>query len=261
MELHLEGKVALVIASSQGLGKAIAIQLASEGANVMLASRDEKKLADVQQEIKAMGKGQVSYLKTDITNNEDIKALVNETVNTFGTVDILINNAGGPPSGTFEQMTDEHWQNAFELNLLSYIRLIREVLPTMKRNGGKIINIASSSIKQPIPGLILSNTYRLGIVGLTKTLSTELAPHNILINTVAPGRIATDRVAYLDDVKAERLGISREEVEAKAKAEIPLGRYGTPAEFANFVTYMVSDINTYMTGQSFLVDGGMIKSI
>lgn len=261
MDLKLNGKVALVIASSQGLGKAIATQLVTEGTNVMLASRNEKKLKAVQAELTALGKGKVSYKNTDITNNEEIQLLVKHTIDTFGTIDILINNAGGPPSGTFEQMSDENWQQAFELNLLSYIRMIRQVLPVMKQNGGKIINIASSSIKQPIPGLILSNTFRLGIVGLTKTLSTELAPYNILINTVAPGRIATDRVAHLDDMRAEKLGISREEVEKQAKAQIPLGRYGTPAEFANFVTYLVSDVNSFMTGQSYLVDGGMVNSI
>lgn len=147
------------------------------------------------------------------------------------------------------------------MNLLSYIRLIREALPALKTNGGKIINIASSSIKEPIPGLILSNTFRTAIVGLSKTLAQELAPYNILINTVAPGRIATDRVRHLDQVNAEKLGLTREEVEAKIKESIPLKRYGTPQEFANFVVFLASDANTYVTGSSFLVDGGMVKSI
>ncbi|MGF9741375.1 SDR family oxidoreductase, partial [Priestia megaterium] len=174
---------------------------------------------------------------------------------------ILINNAGGPPSGKFEQFSDEDWEKAFELNLLSYIRLIRGALPYLKKQGGRIINIASSSIKQPIPGLILSNTFRLGIVGLTKTLAEELAPFNILINTVAPGRIATDRVAFLDQTKADKLGTTREEVAKASRETILLKRYGTPEEFANVVTFLVSEASTYMTGSSFLVDGGMIKAI
>lgn len=227
----------------------------------MLASRDAVKLEKVQSELKQLGTGKVQFRQTDVTKAGDIQALVKATIETFGDIDILINNAGGPPGGTFDQLNDDHWQHAFELNLLSYIRMIREVVPFMKDKGGKIINIASSSIKQPIPGLILSNTFRLGIVGLTKTLAEELAPFKILINTVAPGRIATDRVAHLDQMNAEKTGRTKEEVEEKAKANIPLGRYGTPEEFANYVTFLVSDTNTYMTGQSFLVDGGMVKAI
>ncbi|WP_010283171.1 SDR family oxidoreductase [Bacillus timonensis] len=261
MDLNLNGKTAIVVASSQGLGKAIATQLVKEGTNVMLASRSEDKLKAVQTELEAEGKGRVSYQQTDITKKEDIEALIKHTVETFGTVDILVNNAGGPPAGTFNQLDDEAWQDAFELNLLSYIRMIRGVLPYMQKNGGKIINIASSSIKVPIPGLILSNTFRLGIVGLSKTLADELAPHNILINTVAPGRIATDRVTHLDNVNADKLGKPIKEIEEMFKETIPLKRYGTPEEFANFVTFLVSDANTYMTGQAYLVDGGMVKAI
>ncbi|WP_028783847.1 SDR family oxidoreductase [Thalassobacillus devorans] len=261
MDLNLEGKVALVVASSQGLGKAIAAQLAKEGTNVMLTSRNEDKLQNVRDELQGIGKGKVSYFPADIKNAGDITSLVTKTKEEFGKIDILINNAGGPPGGTFEKFSDEEWQHAFELNLLSYIRIIREVLPDMKENGGRIINIASSSIKQPIPGLILSNTFRLGIVGLAKSLAEELAPHNILVNTVAPGRIATDRVAHLDQMKAEKQGVAKEDIEEASKKNIPLGRYGKPEEFAKVVTFLVSDASTYMTGSSFVVDGGMVKSI
>ncbi|WP_126424638.1 SDR family oxidoreductase [Brevibacillus marinus] len=261
MELNLEGKTALVVASSQGLGKAIAAELVKEGANVMLTSRDQAKLQAVQEELTQLGKGNVAYHRADITKPDEIKDLVQAARERFGKIDILINNAGGPPGGTFEQFSDQDWQNAFELNLLSYVRIIREVLPDLKREGGRIVNIASSSIKQPIPGLILSNTFRLGIVGLTKTLAEELAPYNILVNTVAPGRIATDRVAFLDQLKANKLGISREEVEAQSKQQIPLGRYGTPEEFAKVVVFLVSGASTYITGSSLLVDGGMVKAI
>jgi len=261
MRLNIEGKTALVVASSQGLGKAIAQKLVEEGANVMLTSRNKEKLQEVQLELQKLGNGKVSYFPSDITKEEDVKALVENTRNTFGNIQILINNAGGPPGGTFENFDDKDWYQAFELNLLSYIRLIREVLPDLKKEGGKIINIASSSIKQPISGLILSNTFRLGVLGLSKSLAEELAPYNILVNTVAPGRIATDRVAFLDQLKADKQGVSREQVEESSKKTIPLGRYGRPEEFANFVTFLASDANTYVTGSSLLVDGGMVKSL
>lgn len=262
MDLHLEGKVALVIASSQGLGKAIAAELVKEGAHVMLTSRNAAKLEIVQGELQELKGGRVAFHQADITNAKDIQSLVQATCETFGRIDIVVNNAGGPPGGPLEKLSDEDWQKAFELNLLSYVRVIREVLPEFKKaGGGRIINLASSSIKQPIPGLILSNTFRTGIVGLTKTLAEELAPHNILINTVAPGKIATDRSAEVDQLKATKLGVTREQVQEETVKTIPLKRYGTPEEFARVVTFLVSDANSYMTGSSFLVDGGMIKSI
>lgn len=261
MDLNLGGKTALVVASSQGLGRAIAEELLKEGANVIITSRNEEKLVEVKKELSGMGKGEVDYIKADITNVEEIKELVQGTVDKFGRIDILVNNAGGPPAGTFESMTDEIWQQAFELNLLSYIRLIREALPHLKKQGGKIINIASMSVKEPIPGLILSNTFRTGIVGLSKTLASEFADYGILINTVAPGRIETDRVKHLNSVNAEKLGMTPEQVDEQARKSIPLGRNGQPEEFAKVVTFLASDGNTYMTGNTFLVDGGMVKSI
>ncbi|MFS0882264.1 SDR family oxidoreductase [Metabacillus niabensis] len=261
MYSNFQGKTALVIASSQGLGKAIAEQLASLGANVMISSRDEEKLSRVKTDLTEVSKGIVEYKVCNVTKKEEIQQLVKATVEKFGTIDLLVNNAGGPPAGTFEEMSDDDWQYAFELNLLSYIRFIRETLPYMKKNGGKIVNIASSSVKEPIPGLILSNTFRTGMIGLTKTLASELAQYEILINTVAPGRIATDRVASLDEIAANKQGKTKEEIEDMMKKTIPLGRYGKPEEFATYVCFLLSDMNTYMTGQTFLVDGGMVKSI
>jgi 3-oxoacyl-[acyl-carrier protein] reductase len=261
MDFNLSGKTALIMASSQGLGFAIAERLVREGTNVMISGRDEEKLIKKAAELESIGIGQVAFQKSDITKTGDIKRLVSKTIEEFGSLDLLINNAGGPQAGTFEDLSDDDWQNAFELNLLSYIRAIREALPYLKEQGGKILNIASSSIKEPIPGLILSNTFRTGIVGLSKTLASELAPHNILINTIAPGRIATDRVRHLDQFTAEKQGVDVESVEMSMKAQIPLRRYGTPEEFANVAVFLLSDANTYMTGSSFLVDGGMIKSI
>lgn len=261
MDLQLKGKTALVIASSQGLGKAIAEKLVIEGANVMLTSRSEEKLRAVKEELSALEGGSVAYKTCNVTNKDEIIELVNATVEQFGTIDLLVNNTGGPAPGSFEETTDEQWQEAFELNLLSYIRVTRAVLPHLKKNGGKIVNIASSSVKEPIPGLILSNTFRTGITGLTKTLAFEFAEYGILVNTVAPGRIATDRVAYLDEQNAKKRGITKEEIEKKFQEIIPLGRYGEPEEFANYVVFLLSDANSYVTGQTLLVDGGLVKSL
>ena len=204
MDLHLTGKVALVVASSKGLGRAIALQLATEGCDVMLTSRDAEQLEIARQQILEEARGRVESCPCDITRADEIEALVAVTRERLGPIDILINNAGGPPGGGFDQVDDSAWQTAFELNLLSYVRLIRNVLPDLKENGGRIINVTSASIKQPIPGLILSNVFRMGILGLAKTLADELAPYNILVNTVAPGRIATDRTAYLDQFQRRK---------------------------------------------------------
>ncbi|MFT8362196.1 MAG: SDR family oxidoreductase [Sporolactobacillus sp.] len=259
MELDLKNKVALVLASSQGLGKAIAHALVREGAYVMISGRHADTLKKTAEEI--AGDQKIAYCAADITNAEQLKQLVNRTHEELGKIDILVNNAGGPPRGIFEDFTDEEWEEAFHLNLLSYIRAIREVLPDLRRDGGRIINIASSSIKQPIPGLILSNTFRLGIVGLSKTLANELAVDGILVNTVAPGRIATERVRYLDERKATELGKTVSEIEKMSKQSIPLNRYGTPDEFANAVVFLASKASSYITGSSFLVDGGKISAI
>ncbi|HET7578331.1 MAG TPA: SDR family oxidoreductase [Bacillales bacterium] len=263
MDLGLQGKSVVVMAASKGLGRASAQQFAAEGAHVVIASRNEEELRKTQEEIRSeTGNDHVAYAVCDITKPEDIQNLVGKAVELNGTVDVLINNAGGPPAGGFDNVNDEQWQKAFELNLLSFVRAVREVLPHMRKQGsGHIINFASSSIKQPIDHLILSNTFRAGIVGLAKSLSQELAKDNILINTVGPGRIATDRVAHLDGVKADKLGVSAEEVKAQSEKGIPMGRYGEPEEFAKTVVFLCSQANTYVTGQSLLVDGGMVKAL
>ncbi|GIN57482.1 3-oxoacyl-ACP reductase [Lederbergia ruris] len=261
MELGLKGKRVLVIASSQGLGKAIAELFVKEEANVMLASRNIDRLRKVQSEFEKLQLGKVKVTTCDITQPSQIQDMMDETIKEFGGLDILVNNAGGPPAGGFEDMQDEDWQSAFELNLLSYIRIIRTALPYLKEQGGRIINIASSSIREPIPGLILSNTFRMGVMGLAKTLADELAPYNILVNTVAPGRILTDRISQLDEVNANKKGVSIEEIKKVAEDSIPLGRSGTPEEFAKVVVFLSSEANTYMTGSSFFVDGGKLRSV
>ncbi|MCT8139348.1 SDR family oxidoreductase [Anaerobacillus sp. CMMVII] len=261
MDLGLKGKVALVLASSKGLGKAIALKYAEEGTNVMLASRNEVGLKETAEELTRQTGVEIGYCVCDLKIVEDIRSLVTETVARFGKIDVLINNSGGPPAGGFDAFGDEDWQHAFELNLLSYVRAIREVLPYMrKQQQGRIINITSSSIKQPIDNLILSNTFRTGIIGLAKSLSQELANDGILINTVGPGRISTERTAELDEIKAQKLALSSDQVKAQAESNIPLGRYGEPEEFAKTVVFLGSGANTYITGQMILVDGGMTKA-
>ncbi len=261
MDLGLKGKTALIIASSKGLGKAVATELVKEGANVMLTSRNEETLQAVQKELEALNAGKVAYHVCDITKPAQIKDLVKETQKTFGSIQILLNNAGGPPSGDFDDFDDDAWQDAFELNLFSYIRVIREVLPDLRKEGGRIVNIASISVKTPISNLILSNTFRNGIVGLSKSLAEELAADNILVNVAAPGKISTGRIQELDQDRARRAGVSVEEIKEQAKADIPLGRLGEPEEFAKAVTFLLSYANTYITGETILIDGGMAKTI
>ncbi|MEQ6378700.1 SDR family oxidoreductase [Bacillaceae bacterium S4-13-58] len=263
MSEGFNGKTVIVTAGSKGLGKATALEFAQRGANVVVSSRNEESLQKTVEEIKmGTGNANVHYVVCDITNYDSIKNLVEKTVSLFDTVDVLINNSGGPPAGSFDSLSDEQWQKAFELNLLSFTRLIREVLPHMRKSGGgHIVNFASSSIKQTLDHLILSNTFRAGVIGLSKSLSQELSQDNILINTVGPGRIATDRVAELDQMRASQLGVSYEEVRSSTEKSIPMGRYGTPDEFAKVVVFLCSEDNTYVTGQALLVDGGLVKAL
>lgn len=261
VDLKMNGKTALVAASSKGLGNAIAKAIAKEGANVMLSGRHEADLKKAAEELNGLGGGTVSYQVCDLADADGIKAFVQKTADTFGTIDMLVNNVGGPKGGSLLDLTDDDWTSSFELHLLSYVRLIREAFPYLKKDGGRIVNIASSSVKQPIPGLLLSNTFRMGIVGLTKSIAEELAEHRILINTLAPGRIATDRVAELDRLKAEKTGLSEQQVKESYEKEIPLGSYGKPDDFAQYASFLLSECNTYMTGQTLLIDGGMVKAI
>lgn len=261
MELGLSGKAVLVMASSAGLGKAAALEFAREGANVMLFSQSEDKLKAAQAAVKAATGREPAYTVGDITRPEAVKMVVANTVSAFGPIFALVNNSGGPPAGGFDNFDDAAWQQAYELNLLSYIRTIREVLPFMRQLGkGRIVNYTSSSVKQVLDNLILSNTFRMGVVGLTKTLSQELGKDNILVNVIGPGRIATDRIAYLDKVRADKAGITLEQVTANAIRNIPLGRYGTPEEYARLTVFLCSEANSYITGQTILADGGMTKA-
>ena len=263
MDLGMKGKIALVAASSGGLGYATALQLAKEGAKVMLTSRSEERLASAAEQIvRAAGNPDIAFQAADLSRKEDIDALYGVLVSHFGPADILITNAGGPPPGNFESVKEADWELGFQLSLMSVVRLVQGALPHMKEQQfGRIVHFTSSSIKQPIDNLILSNTFRAGIAGLSKSLALELAPYNILVNTLGPGRVATDRITFLDQAAADRQGVDIEEVVRRSLATIPLGRYGKPEEFAVMAAFLASPLNGYVTGQAILVDGGMVRGL
>jgi len=260
LELGLLNKTALVFGASAGIGKGIATEFAREGANVMLFSRSEEKLKCARADIfNATGK-KPFYIVGDITNQNDIRKTISQTVKKFGSVYALVNNAGGPPAGSFDDFADEDWFEAYQLTLLSFIRTIREVIPIMKKNGsGRILNVTSSSVKRMVETLILSNTFRLGVMGLSKTLAVELGAFNILVNVLAPGRTDTERLQQLDNIWAENAGITVEEFKQTVFNQIPLGRYGKPEELGQLAVFLCSEANTFFTGQTVLVDGGMGK--
>jgi 3-oxoacyl-[acyl-carrier protein] reductase len=261
MDLQLKDKSVLVLASSEGLGKATAMEFCREGANVMLFSQSKEKLEKARDEIAAVTGRTPAYTAGDLTRAEDITTVVANTVAAFGPVYALVNNSGGPPAGTFDSLGDDAWIRAFELTLLSYIRAIREVLPHMRQSGsGRIMNFTSSSVKQVLDNLILSNTFRTGVMGLSKSLSQELGKDKILINVMGPGRIQTARLTQMNTVRAEKAGVSLEQFQADAAKAIPLGRNGTPEEFAKLAAFLCSPANTYITGQTILVDGGLTKA-
>lgn len=257
MNLGLEGKVALVTAASKGMGRACARQFAAEGARVAICARTEADIKTVADEIRATG-AEVLGMRADVTNANEVKALVAHTIETFGGVDILVANAGGPPRGNLEEMTDEQWHQAFEVTVVSVVRLIREVLPSMrKKRWGRILTIQSVSVKQPVEGLLLSNATRPSTAGLMKTLVPELGRDNITFNVVCPGRIMTDR--FLGG--ARQAGMPVDQYVAKSALDVPLMRIGTPEEFANVVVFLASDRASYVTGVAIQVDGGVVRGI
>jgi 3-oxoacyl-[acyl-carrier protein] reductase len=262
MDMGLKGVVAVVMASSQGLGKATALGLAQEGANLVMCARSVGRLEEAAHEIREQTGAEVLAVPADLSTKEGISAVIQAAVERFGRIDVLVTNAGGPPPGDFTKHSDETWQTAFELNLLSVVRLIRAALPYLQASGrGRIINFSSTSVKQPIEGLILSNSIRAGVIGMAKTLATEFAPYNITVNNIAPGRIDTDRVRSLDRNRATTLGISEEEAKRAQIQNIPLGRYGEPSELAALAVFLASDKASYITGTTIQVDGGLVKGL
>ena len=256
MDFGLKGKRALVLAASRGLGYASALGLAREGCHLLVCSRDQERIETAAETIRRETGAKVKALVADVSSATEAKRLVDATVAEYGGLEIVIHNAGGPPAGETLQMTDEQWQKAFEQNLLSFTRIVGAAAPEMKKAGyGRVITIASSSIKQPIPNLALSNALRAGVWGIAKTMSRELAPQGILVNVVAPGRIDTERIAELDHATAQKVGKSIEDVRKASVASIPLGRLGRPEELANLVVFLASQSASYITGQAITVDG------
>jgi len=262
MELGLKDKISIVPASSKGLGRAVALGLALEGAKVVICSRNEDEINTTAKAIYNQSSSDILPIKADVSNQKDLETIVNKTIDAFGTVHILVNNAGGPPFGYFDDFDMEHWQKAIELNLFSTIKLTQLVTPFMKKQKwGRIINITSIAVKQPLDGLILSNTARAGVIGFSKTISNELAKYNILVNSVCPGRIFTDRIKNLAKSRAEKNNDTYEETIARMNSDIPLGRIGSPEEFANLVVFLASQKSSYITGNTIQIDGGLLKSI
>jgi len=261
MDLELEQKVSLNAGSSSGLGKAVAIEMAKEGANVIICARDKKNLSLVAKEIQQMGR-KVLAVPTDLTQYSQVKNLVAKGIETFGKIDVLITNCGGPPSGDFLDFSIDEWRYAINLNLMSTIYLCKEVIPHMlERETGRIIMITSVSVKQPIPGLILSNVARAGVVGLAKSLSNEFGKNNILVNVVCPGYTRTKRVSELAKTVSLKRGVNPEEIIKGWEEQNALGRLATPEEFANVVTFLASGKASHITGVSIQIDGGYVKSI
>jgi 3-oxoacyl-[acyl-carrier protein] reductase len=253
MDLGIRDKVAFVAASSEGLGKSVAIELSKEGANVIICGRSSQTLESTKKELEAIGEGKVLSLQGDLSKTEDIDNIISTTLDKFKKVDILVTNTGGPPTGKFEDLNQDQWDAAYKQLLQSATCLVQGFLPGMKKQGwGRIISITSMAVKQPVENLILSNSIRASVVGLMKTLAQELGPYNITVNNAMPGYTKTSRLTRLMDGNP---GF------ADAAKDVPLGRFAEPEEFAAAVAFLASARASYITGISLAVDGGWIKSI
>jgi 3-oxoacyl-[acyl-carrier protein] reductase len=262
MELGIRGKTAIVAAASQGLGKAVAHALATEACNVVMFARRPAEIEAAAKEVHsaASGGARVVGLAADARRLGDLERVVKMTVDEFDGADIVFNNAGGPKPGMFDTLTDEDWQTAFELNLMSAIRLTRLCLPRMRaRRWGRVIVSTSYSVKQPVPTLMLSNSIRSATTAWAKSLSDQVAEHGITVNCIAPGRIDTPRIQQIDSDVATRLGKTLEEVSAAAHAGIPARRDGRPEEFGAAAAFLASEPASYITGVTLLVDGGLFR--
>jgi 3-oxoacyl-[acyl-carrier protein] reductase len=261
MDLGLKGKVALVAASSTGLGRAAAEELAAEGADLIICARSEGPLSEAKAALEGAGVRVVAMV-ANLTDPADAIRVVDGGLAEYGRIDILMTNTGGPPSGPFESHGPEVWDDAVRQNLMSVVNLTRAVLPGMKERGwGRIVNVTSIAVKQPVDGLMLSNSIRAAVTGFARTLANEVASRGITVNCVMPGFTGTDRLGELADKTAARDGITPEDVYQRWAAEIPVGRVGDPREFAALVAFLVSERASYITGASIPVDGGWIKAL
>src|SRR6476620_1107561 len=262
MDLGLKDKVALVAAGSRGLGRAVAEELAVEGASLVICARDAATLAETTAAIADQTGAHVLGVPGDVTDPVQVKNLVASGNERFGRIDILVTNAGGPPAGRFDQLTQEQWEKATQLTLYSAVHLAREVLQGMKaRRWGRILNITSIAVQQPVDGLLLSNSLRAAVTGFARTLANEVARYGVTVNNLLPGYTRTERVEELAQMMAVKQGISASEFRGKWEKEIPMGRLGEPREFAALAAFLVSERASYITGTSIQVDGGWIKSL
>ncbi|MEX2535259.1 MAG: SDR family oxidoreductase [Trueperaceae bacterium] len=262
MNLNLKGKLALVTASSGGLGYATAHALAEEGATVAVCSRDEGRARTAAERISAESGETVHSYAADVSDASSLERLFAAATADMGGLDILVCNAGGPPPGSFDKLGEAEWEKAYALTLQSVVRSVRLALPRMReRGGGSVLALGSSSVKRPIPNLLLSNVFRPAVHGLCSALAEEVASDGVRVNMLSPGRIETERTVQLDNARAEREGRTPEEVRASSIATIPLGRLGHPEEFGRVAAFLCSDAASYMTGSSVVLDGGMVRCL
>ncbi len=262
MDLKLSGKVAMVGGASKGLGFAVARALAADGAQVSIASRNRQAIDAAGRRIEQETGTPVLATAGDLASADAIARWHQATLDRFGGIDLLFTNAGGPPAGRVLDFDDAAWQSAFELLVLSVVRQIRLVVPSMQmRGGGAIVMSTSSAVKEPIPNIALSNVLRASVAALAKTLALELAASRIRVNQLVPGRIGTDRVQEIDAINAKKAGISPDEQRQRSVSAIPMGRYGDPDEFGRVAAFLLSDAAAYVTGASVQVDGGMVKGL
>jgi len=262
MDMGLKGKIVLITAASLGIGKAVAELFAQEGCKIAISSRSKSNLLSVSKEIKDKYSVEPFWSVCDLNKQKDIENTYSAVSQHFGTVDILVNNCGGPLPGVFQQLEEEEWNSAYEQVLLSVIRFSKLVLPgMMSKNWGRIINLTSISVKQPIDNLVLSNTLRAGVTGLTKSLSNEVAKFNITVNNVAPGMTLTRRLYELAVIEAKEKGKSHEEVLVEMAKRVPINRLARPEEIATVVVFLASKQASYVTGTTIQVDGGYVKNI
>ncbi|MCI0486238.1 MAG: SDR family oxidoreductase [Blastocatellia bacterium] len=262
MDFELKGKAAVVAASSSGLGKAIALELAAEGARVTINARSEANLRRAADEIRSATGAEVLQVTGDLTRKEDVRRLIAETKDRSGSVDILVTNAGGPPAGFFDDFKEDDYRKAVELNLISTIALCRQAVPHMKEAGwGRIVAITSIAAKQPVENLILSNTARAGVLGFMKSLADQVASFGITVNAVCPGYHLTERLRDLASLVAGKEGVSVEEVYARWAASTPMKRIGDPKEFAAAVAFLCSVRASYITGTAIQIDGGVYRGL
>jgi 3-oxoacyl-[acyl-carrier protein] reductase len=262
MDLGLRGKVALVSGASRGLGRAIAEALATEGASLVICARGADALDDARAAIAERTGAEVDMVAADVATAGGVARVWQHTRDRFGRVDVLVTNAGGPPPGPFEGHDWEVWQNGVELTLRSAVELTRLVLPGMKeRRWGRILNVTSIAVKQPVDGLMLSNSLRAAVTGFARTLANEVARYGVTVNNMLPGYTRTDRLEQLNAATAASEGITIEDVSRRIEAQIPMRRLGEPREFGALAAFLASEQAAYITGQSIAVDGGWIRSL